>query len=55
MLNFRSATLLILLTCGLAPLTFYWATAPSAAWYRPYLLWLTVIVATWLWHRRAAN
>jgi hypothetical protein len=52
MLNHRLAALLVLLACVISPLTFHWITAPGGSWLRPYVAWLLVVIATWLWQRR---
>ena len=55
MLNHRLAALLILLACVVSPLTFHWVTAPGGSWLRPYLAWILVVIASWLWHRRRSR
>ncbi|HLS99072.1 MAG: hypothetical protein WDA10_01640 [Porticoccaceae bacterium] len=52
MLNHRLAALLVFLACVISPLTIHWITTPGASWLRPYLAWLLVIIASWLWQRR---
>ncbi|MFA5631869.1 MAG: hypothetical protein WC997_10175 [Porticoccaceae bacterium] len=52
MLNHRLAALLVLITCVILPMLFYWLTSPGITWVRPYIIWGMVIFATWLWQRR---
>lgn len=52
MLNHRLAAFLVLLACVVSPMMLHWLSAPGINWIRPYILWLLVIIATWLWQRR---
>ena len=48
----RALLLLLGLALVFMPVIFEWAFAGSTAWYRPYLLWLLVIVAAY-WNQRS--
>ncbi len=52
MLNHRLAALLVLFALVLLPMALHWLMAPGINWIRPYILWILVIIATWLWQRR---
>ena len=52
MLNHRLAALLVLLAIVIIPMALHWMQGPGVSWIRPYLLWILVIIATWLWQRR---
>lgn len=53
MSNQRLVILLLLLAYIFSPTVFSWILAPNGAWYRPYIVWVVVIVIAFVmqWRR----
>jgi len=53
----RSILLLILAAYIFSPTVFGWMLTPGGSWYRPYLIWTAVVVATFVlqWQRKEKN
>lgn len=51
--NQRLVILLLLIAYIFSPSLFNWIVAPDGAWYRPYLVWVLVIVIAFIvqWRR----
>jgi hypothetical protein len=44
----RAIMLLILAAYVFAPTVFSWMIDPSGAWFRPYIIWSAIVLATFL-------
>ncbi|GIX31907.1 MAG: hypothetical protein KatS3mg124_2379 [Porticoccaceae bacterium] len=54
MRNYRLAATLVLFSLVALPMALHWLHGPGVSWYRPYVLWSLVILATWFAQRRRA-
>ncbi len=48
----RPLILLLLLAYIFTPTLYAWVISPSGVWYKPYIIWLLVIVAAFVVQRR---
>jgi len=48
MQNYRFLLPLLLVIYIFAPMLVNWIVAPTAIWYKPYLLWLSIIVSIYI-------
>jgi len=51
----RPLILLLLVLYILSPSLFSWMVSPHAAWYRPYIIWVLVIVIAFLLQDRSQS
>lgn len=51
----RPLILIVLICYIFFPTIFEWATDPTGIWYKPYLVWLLVIVAAFINARRKSS
>lgn len=51
MQNHRLLPPLLLVLYIFAPTLFNWIIIPTTTWYKPYLLWLLVIVSIYIWQK----
>ena len=55
MQNQRLLTLLLLIAYIFLPTLLAWMTNPEGAWYRPYIIWVMLIVAAFVYQRRTRH
>lgn len=48
----RPLVLTLLALYIFSPTLFNWVINPNGAWYRPYIIWLVVIVIAYIWQGR---
>lgn len=53
----RSILLLVLAAYIFSPTVFGWMLTPGGSWYRPYLIWAAVVIATFVlqWQNKGKN
>lgn len=51
MSNLRVLLLALLTAYIFAPTIFNWMTADDGSWYRPFIIWLVIIIATLLFQK----
>lgn len=51
----RPLVLLLLVLYILSPSLFSWMVSPQAAWYRPYIIWVLIIVIAFLLQDRSQS
>ncbi|GLS26882.1 hypothetical protein [Marinibactrum halimedae] len=51
----RLLILLLLVAYVFSPTVFNWMVSPNGVWYRPFLVWLLVIVIAYLFQGRSQN
>ncbi|MBU3069048.1 hypothetical protein KOI40_04400 [Aestuariicella sp. G3-2] len=50
--NQRLLVLFLLIAYIFSPTLFTWMINPEGAWYRPYIIWVMLIVAAYIFHKR---
>lgn len=50
--NHRRVMILLLIAYIFSPTLVAWMTNPEGAWYRPYIIWVMVIVAAFAYQQR---
>ncbi|MCC7515779.1 MAG: hypothetical protein IT470_00395 [Pseudomonadales bacterium] len=51
----RSIMLIIMAVYVFSPTVFSWMIDPSGVWYRPYLIWISIVTATFLLQPRTPD